>query len=50
MVFGLPFMNSAIERSSPGCSALEEHARNPGPQTSTACTGRRGLAWANSFG
>ena len=29
---------------------FEERARDLGRQTSTASTGRRGLAWADSFG
>jgi hypothetical protein len=36
MVFGLPSMNSAIERSFPGRSRFVKHARDLGRQTSTA--------------
>ena len=36
--------------SSPGYCPFEERARDLGRQTSTASTGRRGLAWADSFG
>jgi hypothetical protein len=36
--------------SSPGYCPFEERARDLGRQTSTASTGRRGLAWADSLG
>jgi hypothetical protein len=36
--------------SSPGYCPFEERARDLGRQTSTASTGRRGLAWADSVG